>query len=168
MADINRLLACYPAGNWADPEQALRSYLLVVEDYPADDVEEAITTLIKGVAPGVNASFLPVPAVVGAECRRQLHLRLDRENRDKKLRPQLPPPDIIHTPEERARVQQKIDDLLANLAAAMETEDASLTRRKLGQFAKTNAKFAPDMSPAAVRRRLGFEVGDPEGAEDAA
>lgn len=142
--------------------------MLAVEDYPADDVEAAIDSFLKGTAPGVNASFLPPAPAVGAECRRQLHLRVDRENRERKLRPQLPPPDIVHTPEERARVQQKIDDLLANLAAAMETEDASLTRRKLGQFAKTNAKFAPDMSPAAVRRRLGFEVGDPEGAEDAA
>lgn len=162
MADINRLLACYPAGNWADPEQALRSYLLVVEDYPADDVEEAITTLIKGVAPGVNASFLPVPAVVGAECRRQLHLRLDRENREKKLRPHLPPPDVVHTPEERARVAELVAGVVSNLAADAEIQDAA--RRRNGQLARTNDRFYPDMRDEALAQRLanrqGYSLGD--------
>ena len=64
LKDISRLLASWPSAAGEGDEQ-LRSYLLAVDDYPADDVTAAVDALIKGIAPGVNPSFLPPPAVVG-------------------------------------------------------------------------------------------------------
>jgi hypothetical protein len=156
LADINRLLSGYPPGNWTDPEQALRSYLLAVDDYPAQDVEAAVVALIKGVAPGVNPGFLPPPAVVGAECKRQNNLRCEREARDKRLHPALPPPDVERTPESRARVKAMIDQTVANLAAKSLDDPVERHRRRI---AKTNERF--DANPY-------FEVGDPEDTADAA
>ncbi len=151
MAEINRLLAGYPPGNWIDPEEALRGYLLAVEDYPADDVTAAVDSLIKGVAPGVNPGFLPPPAVVGSECHRQNHLRAEREARDRALRPRLPPPDIERTAESQARVRALMERTVNGLRAQSTDEDPVERHRRV-----------------VARANQYWDVGDPEGAEDAA
>jgi hypothetical protein len=167
LKDITRLLASWPSAT-GEGEEQLRSYLLAVDDYPADDVTAGIDALIKGIAPGVNPNFLPPPAVVGGECRRQMGMRLDSERRDNMCKPRLMPPDIQHTPDERARMQAKVDQFLADVA--VKTEDPALVKRRNEQWTKTNARFMPDMSPEALSRRLGrkagFTVGDDH--EDAA
>lgn len=151
-----------------DRMERAKVYFEAVDTYEIDDIEAAVTNLLNGSDLGHNPSFVPPAPVVAGEARRVMHLRLDRVNRERKLHPQLPPPDVVHTPAERERVKQMVDGLVNKIASEMETEDAALSKRKLTQFAKTNARFAPDMTPAAVRRRLGFTAGDPEGAEDAA
>lgn len=165
MKEIIRLLASWPSAAGEGDEQ-LRSYLLAVDDYPFCDVENAIVNLIKGNAPGVNPAFLPPPPVVGSECRRVMNIRLESERRDKLRQPALPPPDIAHSAEDRAKVKAKIEAFLADQQAAP-TDQAAVKRRN-EIWAKTNARFTPDMSPEAVRKRLGFEVGDPEDEADAA
>jgi hypothetical protein len=118
LKEITRLLGSWPSAvASADGDEHLRGYLLAVDDYPAQDVEAAVTSLIKGVAPGVNPSFLPPPAVVGAECRRQMNLRLDSEHRARLARPKLPPPDIERSPESQARVRQLVAETVANMQA---------------------------------------------------
>ena len=61
-----------------------------------------------------------------------------------------------------------VDDLVRRNAEQLRTEDAEKDRRMRELTARTNARFMPDMSPAAMKRRLGFAVGDPEGDSDAA
>jgi hypothetical protein len=165
---VRRILALWPPQATDDGDELVRGYLLAVEDYHADDVWRAVDTLIKGTAPGVNPSFRPKPSEVGAECRRQMNLRLDSEYRTKLSQPRLPPPDIERTPEARARMQAKVDQFLADVA--VKTEDPALVKRRNEQWTKTNARFRPDMSPEALSRRLGrkagFTVGDDH--EDAA
>lgn len=151
-----------------DGEQLLRDYLLATEDYPAGDIEAAVNTLVKGVAPGVNPSFRPKPPEVGAECRRQLHLRLDSERRTNMLRPALPAPEIEHTPESRERMKAILEAGLARLETTAGPEQETELARSKAQWDKVNARFYPDMNPRAMRKRLGFSAGDPEGDEAAA
>ena len=155
LQDINRLLSAFPPGNWSDPEQAMRSYLLAVDDYAAPDVEVAVDALIKGVAPGVNPNFVPAPAAVGAECHRQCHLRANREDLERRLRPALPAPDVVKSPES----QQRVRDFLKQLGIKQDDEQAEGRERHRAQIAKGNAYFDPPR---------GFSIGDPEGHEDAA
>lgn len=173
MADINRLLACYPPGSSAEPEQMLRGYLLAVEDYAADDVEAAVDTLIKGAAPGVNPNFLPPPATVGAECRRQLNLRLDSQQRSQLARPALPRPDVEHSPESRARIKAMVDAVASKASLPDAIRDKSSKAR--GEADTRWLLNRGDLvehpgNPYPVSRTLlrQFEVGDPEAEADAA
>jgi hypothetical protein len=156
LKDIKRLLGVYPPLNTADAEQAVRNYLLAVDDYTAADVEAAVDTFIKGSAPGVNPSFLPPPPAVGAECRRQLNLRLDREARDKLSRPALPEPDVERTPESQARVRELVERTVHGLRTPDSDDPAARHKRRME---KTNARFDQE-------RR--YSVGDRDGHEDAA
>lgn len=164
LKEITRLLASWPSAAGEGDEQ-LRSYLLAVEDYPAQDVEAAVTTLIKGIAPGVNPNFLPPPAALGSESHRQNHLRCDREDRDRRLRPALAPPDIEHTPESRARMKVILDAGVARLQAVTLPENEADAKRAKEQWDRVNARFYPDMTPGAVRRRL-WTAGDDRQARD--
>ena len=140
--------------------------MLAVDDYQPGDVEAAVTALIKGNVPGVNPSFLPPPATVGAECRRQLNLRLDSEHRAKLARPALPPPMVEHSPESRAKVAALVEQAVARSAEAMRTEESTKDRTKI--LRETNARFMPDMDDLSVWRRLGYRVGDKAAEDDAA
>ena len=154
---ISRLLASWPSQAAVDGDEQLRSYLLAVEDYHIIDVESGIDGLIKGTAPGQNPNFLPPPAAVGSECRRQMNLRLDREHRMAK--PALPPPDIERSPESRDRVKALVDAAVRNLTAATLDEHAARDKRVKALFDRTNDRFD---------RERGFSVGDPEDEADAA
>lgn len=157
MKEITRLLGSWPsAAAPADGDEQLRSYLLAVEDYPAQDVEAAVVALIKGVAPGVNPNFLPAPAAVGAECHRQNHLRADREDRERRLRPALPPPGIERTRESQTRVRELVERTVSGLRSA--DEDTPEARYR-AQLRKANAYFDAER---------GYSAGDPDGDEAAA
>lgn len=162
----------WPSQAGDDGEDLLRGYLLAVEDYPADDVERAVDQLVKGTAPGINPSFRPKPSEVGAECRRQLNLRLDAEARQRLARPKLPKPDYQRSPEEEARVKAGFAALIEDLAVKVRTEDAAATLRNKAVLDKANKRFAPDMTDEAVHQRLGrrlsYSVGDIDGDMDAA
>jgi hypothetical protein len=152
--DINRLLSAYPTANTAeDAEQALRNYLLAVDDYPAEDVETAVDTLLKGTAPGVNPNFLPAAPAVGAECHRQNHLRAEREDRDRRLRPALPPPDIERTPESQAKVRELMQRTVNGLKAMSPDEDPTTRHRRIIGWANDRTD------------RIRWSVGDTEGTE---
>jgi hypothetical protein len=169
LKQIRRILALWPSQAGDDGEDLLRGYLLAVDDYPADDVERGVDQLVKGTAPGINPSFRPKPSEVGAECRRQLNLRLDAVAREKLYRPALPKPDYVRSPDEEARVKAGFDELIASLSVSVRTEDAAATARNKAMLDKANRYFAPDMSEEAIHARLGrrrYSVGDPH--EDAA
>jgi hypothetical protein len=156
---VRRILALWPPQATDDGDELLRGYLLAVEDYHPFDVERAIDTLIKGTAPGVNPSFRPKPSEVGAECRRQMNLRLDSEYRDKMARPKLAPPDIERTPESQARVRELMNRTVSGLRGMSESESAEATARRKALWDRTNASFDAER---------GYSIGDPEDAADAA
>lgn len=145
--------------------------MLAVDDFAPIDVEVAVDTLIKGAAPGVNPNFLPPPATVGAECRRQLHLRLDHEARVAK--PRLPPPGVEHSPESRARIKAMVDAVASKASLPDAIRDKSSKAR--GEADTRWLLNRGDLvehpgNPYPVSRKLlrQFEVGDPEGEADAA
>lgn len=156
LKQIRRILALWPSQAGDDGEDLLRGYLLAIEDYPADDVERGVDQLVKGTAPGINPSFRPKPSEVGAECRRQMNLRLDSEAREAARRPKLPPPDVERTPESQARVKELVERTVRGLRTPDSDDPVARHRR---QLAKANACFDQER---------GYSVGDPEGHEDAA
>lgn len=166
LKEISRILALWPSQAADDGDELLRAYLLAADDYPTDDVTAAVDTLVKGIAPGVNPSFRPKPSEFGAECRRQLNLRLDQENRARRLRPALPAPLIEHSPEDRAKVAELVQGLVERTAEQKRIETE--TSPKSNIWAKTNARFMPDLTDEAVQKRLGFTAGDPDAEADAA
>lgn len=156
LKDIQRILALWPSQAADDGEELLRAYLLAVEDYHADDVTRAVDTMVKGTAPGINPGFRPKPSEVGAECRRQMNLRLDSERREKNSRPALPPPPIERDDASRARVAAMVKQVVATIGTAPDDTPIERHRRII---AKTNERFDKDQW---------FEVGDPEDHEAAA
>lgn len=141
-------------------DEHLRSYLLAADDYPADDVEAAVVALIKGEAHGVNPGFLPPPAVLGAECRRQMILRIDQEKR--RARPALPPPGIQHDADSQARVRALVGGFVAGVADHMRSGEATTAKRRADGWGNVNVRFMPEMDDEEMARRLGFTVGDPD------
>lgn len=138
LKQIQRILALWPSQAADDGDELLRAYLFVVDDYPADDVEAAVDLMVKGLAPGLNPGFRPKPPEVGAECRRQMNLRCEREARLKALRPRLPPPDVVRSPESQARVKELVAGVVKKLAAEPDDDPAERHRRRV---ARANAYF---------------------------
>jgi hypothetical protein len=145
-----------------DRVEKAKVYLEAVAIYEPVDVEAAVGAFLSGSAPGHNPAFAPPAPFVGAETRRQMNLRLDSVNRNRK--PALPAPTIEHSPAERARVAAMADDLVKRTAEQLNTPDNATHRKEV--WGPVHQRFYPDMSPAATRRRLGFDVGDAD--EDAA
>jgi hypothetical protein len=160
-AAFDRLFRTYPQfaqGNTAgellrDRVEKAKVYFDAVVLYDERDVEAAVDAFLSGTAPGVNPSFAPPAPAVGAECRRQLNLRLDRE-RDR--RPKLPPPDIERTPESQARVKELMERTVHGLRTPDSDDPAARHKRRME---KTNAYFDQER---------GYSVGDRDGHEDAA
>lgn len=176
-AAFDKLFRTYgPQGQGNSPEEIARDrierikvYFDAVALYAEQDVELAVDNFLAGSAPGHNPSFAPPAPLVGAECRRVMNLRLDRE-RDR--RPALPPPDVPEaTPEERARVKARIDTFVASVAESHLTDEAAAARRESELLQRTNARFMPDMSPNAMAHRLnlpsGYSLGAPESDREA-
>jgi len=165
-AAFNRLFSTYPQFATADFNEVVGAYFDAVEPYETQDVLVAVKNFLSGSAPGHNPAFAPSAPLVGAESRRVMNQRLDSEARQRKRA--LPAPDIVHTPEERARVSAMVEDLKRRTAEQMRTEDAAADLRMRDLSARTNARFFPDQDPMAMKRRLGFAAGDPEGDRDVA
>lgn len=152
-AAFNRLFSTYPQFATGDFGEAMRAYFDAVELYETIDIVAAVKNFLSGSAPGMNPAFAPSAPMVGAETRRVMNLRLDAEHRS---RVPLPPPTVSHAPDELARMSAKAEEAIARLTASMRTEDAAADKRQRDGWARTNARFQPDMSPNAVKRRLGF------------
>ncbi len=149
MDEIDRLLSAVHT-DATDPEQSLRNFLLAVDDYPADDVEQAVTHLVKGIAPGVNPAYPLRPPQLGAECRRVMHLRLDSERRAKPYAA-LPPPAVSEA--ERDRVGAGLKQLASDLGETVRNAEAA-------RAAKRREDYEAD-----TRRRVGTgEFVEPAGA----
>lgn len=164
-AALERLFRTYPQSDRGDAldvaldrlERA-KVYLEAVDQFDIADIEAATKAFITGNAPGVNPAFIPPAPQVAAEVRRQMNLRLDSERRRKPYTPELPPPRP--TAESRARVKALIDNAVVEIAAkAADTTTPESQEGRKAIFERTNERLDAER---------GFEVGDPEGAADAA
>lgn len=163
IAQINRLLSAFPATGSANPDDQLRAYFEATDEYILWDLETAVGRYLRGKVPGFDGRFAPTPPMLAGQCRRAMEERLERDRMDR-LRAPLPPPD---DPPKDPRIADGLRKLAADLGASMRTAEAEAERRRHELTARVNARFAPDMSPEALHRRLGWEVGDRDG-EDAA
>ena len=88
---------------------------------------------------------------------------------EKFARPALPPPDVVRTPEQRARALEMVNQFVAQQAELIEGETSEQTKRRQERYAKVNSRFKPDLSDHAVMERLlGYSTGSPESEEFAA
>lgn len=124
---FNKLFQTYPSFQAAEADEALRVYFEAVEPYQTIDIEQAVKNILSGSAPGMNPNFAPPAPALAGEVRRVMNLRLDAENREKRLHPRLPSPEVVHSPESIARVKA----MVANLSAKLRTADAT-TRYDVG------------------------------------
>jgi hypothetical protein len=160
-AAFDKLFRTYPQfaqGNTAgevlrDRVEKAKVYFDAVAQYDERDVEAAVEAFLSGSAPGVNPNFAPPAPAVGAECRRQMNLRLDR---DRDIRPKLPPPDIERSPEAQARVRALVEKTVHGLRTS-DADDPQARHKR--QMDKTNAYFDAER---------GYSIGDREDHEDAA
>jgi len=164
---VRSLVTAFPGSASADGDGVLRAFLVAVDAYTPADVGEGVRRLIAGEIAEHDGKYCPTPPQLARAARKALDDRLDAEHRANPIR-SLPPADIVHSPAERARVAAMADVLVRRNAEQLRTEDAEKDRRMRELTARTNARFMPDMSPVAMKRRLGFAVGDPEGDSDAA
>jgi hypothetical protein len=132
------------------------------------DLDPGVMILINGQYPGHDGRFAPTAPQLATAIRMARDKRLEHERRERLNQPRLAPPDVVSTPEERARAKTKLDHFLQNVGDRMRTDDATITKSRNHVLAKTNARFAPDMSDDAVANRLLFSVGDPDGDRDVA
>jgi len=167
---IDRLLSAFPSAASAnvDPEQHLRNYLEAVEDYHADDVEAAVTAFIKGRVPAFDGRWAPTAPMLATACHRAAEDRARTAYLDGLTKPRLPAPQIEHTPESRARIQAMAKQAAEAIASVTAPDDAERERELAASWQRTHQRFAPDMSEDAMRERLGFTVGDPDGDRDVA
>jgi hypothetical protein len=165
-AAFDRLFRTYgPLGQGSTPEEITRDrierikvYFDAVALYQEQDVEAAVDAFLSGSAPGVNPNFAPPAPAVGGETRRQMNLRVDRENRERASRPKLPPPDIERSAESQQRVRDLMERTVNGLKAMSPDEDPQERHRKM--LRRTNEYFDGE-------RERGFTVGDDDGEEAA-
>lgn len=148
-----------------DADGAARGYLLAIEDYPLGDVQAAVRLLITGQFAEHDGRYPPTPPQLGRACRHVLNRRVEAEDRDRRLHPHLPPPDVVKTAESRARVAGMVAQLVGKMAETARTEDAAAAKRRAEQQRRTDERFKPEMDPEAVKRRLhlDYTVGDAAG-----
>lgn len=144
--------------------------MFAVDEIPAQDVSAAVDAFLQGKVPGFDGRFAPTAPQLAAAARRAMNERLDSEERTNRYtQPQLPPPIVQHSAEERARVKALVDGFVAKQVADGESADEVKARKAL--FDATNARFYPDMTPEAMMKRLRlvpYTVGDADGDRDVA
>lgn len=158
-----------------DRIERIKVYFESVAQYLEDDVEAAVSAILTGSAPGLNLNFAPSAPAFAGECRRQMGIRLRREELDRK--PALPPPDIERTPEERARAVSAFEAWKAGQTAPepaiVDAEASKAKAAKHQQWLRDRGELIDiEGSPYPVSRSLmntlGYTVGDEDGDRDVA
>lgn len=176
---FSKLFQTYPSFQAGAADDALRVYFEAVEPYETGDILEAVTAFLNGSVPGTNANFAPPAPVFAGECRRQMNIRLRRDELDRAYRPKLPPPDVEHTPDGRARMLALATKAIANLTAVGGEEDADRSAKareraeaELKRRVETGEMIcisgAPFPLSQTLAKQLGYSVGDADGERDVA
>lgn len=166
------MFSAFPPLSNVDPDEALRRYFEAIEDFPAYDLETAVTLFVKGRVPGFDGRFAPTPPMLATACRQAADMR----QRDAYLKsfnqPRLAAPDIEKTDEQRARARALMQQTVDNLSAGTALESAEALAASRARWEKVNARFQPEMTDEAIAERLlgrrPFDVGAPESDEAAA
>lgn len=170
LKDIQRLLSAFPPVS-GEPALILHNYLTAVDDFEADLVEEAVTLYIKGGVPGFDGRFAPTPPMLAGGCRLATEKRARAAYLEGYRTPRLAPPDIVKTPEQRAKAKAQVEALIQTIGAVNLHETTEETKRRRESWEKTNAMFQPPMDDRSVMERLvkpRYSVGAPESDEAAA
>ena len=167
--DLLRVLfSTFPASG-GDNEAQVAAYALALDGHDMRDIETAFRKLIRGEYDWHNRAFAPSSAVLGSAVIQERDARLVSEKRSQLRTPALPPPDVVKTPEQRARALAMVNQFVAQQTELVEGETSEQTKRRQERYAKVNARFKPDLSEAAVMERLlGYSTGSPESEEHAA
>ena len=169
MKDIQRLLSAFPPVN-GDPALVLHNYLMAVEDWAADFVEDGVTLIVKGKLPGHDGRFVPTPPMVATACSIVAEQASRQRYLDRLSQPALPAPDIEKTPEQRTRAKAKVAEFVASVSP--DPDEATIAVRN-ARWAKVNAHFDPPQDDESLTDRLhlkrgtSYSVGAPE-SDDAA
>lgn len=183
-AAMERLFRTYPSqAKGANEFEVARNrvaaaevYMRAVAPYTAADIEQAVDEFLTGAVPGHNAAFAPTAPQVGAVCRRVMERRLDTENRMRRLRPALPAPDIIHTPEQQARAKAQVEAFIASQGPT-QLDQRVIDQASRDRMAAHDSFFADQFVPTeggvgriskTLAKKLGYDIGSPEADENAA
>ena len=166
---VERLLLPFPRANgaaWAN--DVLRCYIESVEEFTIWDIESGAESLKKGNFPGYDGRFEPTPPQFATAARRSMEERLRMAERIKRLRPSLPPAEIVHTQEQRSKAKREVADAIASMAASDPQSDINSASNR-ERWQRVNARFDPPMDDHAVMHRLapGYSVGAPESDSEA-
>lgn len=166
---INKLFSAFPPLPAGDGDERLRRYLEVATEFAPDVLDVGVDICVKGKLPGHDGRFVPTPPMLATACRLAAEQLARQRYVDKFATPALPPPEIVKTPEQRARALGMVDQFVAQQSEMIEGETSEQTKRRQERSAKVNARFKPDLSEAAVMERLlGYSTGSPESEEHAA
>jgi len=135
----------------------LHNYLMAVEDWSADFVEEGVTLILKGKLPGHDGRFAPTAPMVATACRMAAEKHSRSVYLERLRTPALPAPDIVHTDEERARAKAKVAEFVASVSDDPLNEEAIAIRN--ARWAKVNARFDPPQDEASLTERLHLRRG---------
>lgn len=165
---LRLLFASFPASG-GDSEAQLAAYALALDAHDMRNIETAVRKLVRGEYDWHNRAFAPSSAVLGAAVIQERDARLVSERRSQLRQPALPPPDVVKTPEQRARALRLMQEFVETQAAIEASNAADTYQARRERFQRANARFKPDMSDQAVMERLlGYSTGSPESEEHAA
>lgn len=166
---INKLFSAFPPLPAEDGDERLRRYLEVATEFAPDVLDAGVDLCVKGKLPGHDGRFVPTPPMLATACRLAAEYAARQRYVDKFATPALPPPDVVKTPEQRARALAMVNQFVAQQTELIEGETSEQAKRRQERYAKVNARFKPDLSEAAVMERLlGYSTGSPESEEHAA
>lgn len=151
---IERLSGAFPPPSFGNAEDRARDFVAATRQHADEILTRALENFIAGRVTSHNAAFLPTPAQFGAECIRLSNLAAESAERTKRYtQPQLPPPDIEHSPESRARVQAMLAEFLGKNAPPP-PQDAGIAIAGPDLTARTQNRFEPSQDPEDVKKRL--------------
>lgn len=163
---VSLLLGSFPNFQSGDGEAALAAYEIVLSEADPRDMQPGVMILINGELPGHDGRFAPTAPQLARAIRTARDKRLDHEAEE---RARLPKPDdewVDDSPDVKARNKARLDELAANLAKSMRTDEAEEERKRKELANRTNQRFAPSMDPHEISRRLGvgvrYYVGEPD------
>lgn len=195
-AAFDRLFRTYPQfGQGSTPDEVTRDriekakvYFEAVSIYAEEDVEAAVDAVLTGTAAGMNPNFAPPAPAFAGEVRRQMNMRLRRDEIDRLSRPRLMAPDIEKTPEQMARGRAMMEEAVATMGGTPNPIDSvaieAAAKVSKERMAKHDAFFADDFVPVqggvgkiskSLAKAIGYQVkepgftaGDPDGDRDVA
>lgn len=157
LKELHRLINNTPSPAHANATIRLQGFIDAVSSVEIRHLHAAVTNILAGRAPGIDAAYAIYPPMLALECRRQLDielrgLELDRKfgvNRviDPKLQPYLLP-----GPKKTAESMARVRELAQGYRPPADPLVPAGASRDI--MADTQARFPADMDPAAVKKRL--------------